>query len=69
MTSGPLVVDLPGDLNGDGKVDVEDLVIVRDAFGSSPPSDPRADVNNDDEVGLLDLVVVAMYFGTAAATP
>ena len=58
---------LPGDLNGDGRVDSEDPRIVLVALGTAPPSDPRADVNGDNEVGLLDLAFVARYFGSVAA--
>ena len=57
------VPQLLGDLNGDRKVDSADLRIVMAAFGTSPPSDPRADVDGDKVVGLLDLIGVALRFG------
>lgn len=60
---------LPGDLNGDGQVDLEDILIVMADFGASPPSDSRADANGDGRVGLLDLVTVAKFFGSVAGTP
>jgi hypothetical protein len=53
---------MPGDRNGDGRVDCTDLNIVKTAFGTSrgqPGFDPRADVNGDGVVNILDLTVVA----------
>ena len=50
----PVVV---ADLNGDGVVNVLDLVIVAGAFGVENPS--NADVNGDGVVNILDLVRVA----------
>ena len=59
-----------GDVNGDGKVDSEDLEIVVAALGTSPPSDPRADVNGDNVVDIYDLAEVAQSLGvTLAARP
>lgn len=57
---------MAGDLNGDGIVDVFDLVIVAYSFGSSigqPLYNPIADITKDDIVDVFDLVIVAFYFG------
>ena len=58
------------DVNGDGRVDVEDLVLVAASFGAVPiPSVlPDTDVNNDGEVNEEDvaLVLAALEAGTAA---
>ena len=48
----------PADVNGDGDVNVLDLVIVANAFGKSEP-----DVNGDGVVNVLDLVVLANALG------
>jgi len=48
------------DVNGDGVVNILDLVIVANALGVS---DPQSDVNNDGIVNILDLVVIANNFG------
>jgi hypothetical protein len=55
-----------GDINGDGKVDLQDLVLVAHAYGSSPGKtnwDPRCDLNNNGFVDLPDFVTVAVHFG------
>lgn len=52
---------IPGDVNGDGKVDCADVAIVKAAFGTSRGQtgyDARADVNNDGVVNILDLAFV-----------
>jgi len=57
---------LLGDVNQDGCVDSEDLVIVSQNFGTS---NPVADVNEDGNVDLLDLSIVASNFGKCIAEP
>ena len=53
--------DSPVDVNGDGVVDVADLVIVATAYGTQVPpgTDLPADVNSDGVVNLIDLTLVA----------
>ena len=46
------------DVNGDGVVNIQDLVIVANAFGKAEP-----DVNGDGVVNIQDLVIVANAFG------
>lgn len=48
---------LTADVNGDGTVNVLDLVIVANAFGEAAP-----DLNGDGTVNVLDLVLVANAF-------
>jgi choice-of-anchor B domain-containing protein len=50
------------DVNGDGFIDVEDLVMVILNWGPCPPECP-ADVDGDGEVGVADLVEVILNFG------
>lgn len=52
----------PWDVNGDGKVNIQDLVLVANEFGQSGES-LKGDVNGDGEVNVLDLVVVSSHFG------
>ncbi len=56
------------DVNGDGRVDILDLVSVASEFGSAG-TDLAADVNGDGTVNLLDLVSVAGMLGQTAAAP
>ena len=67
-TDGWVVVTILGDINGDLKVDVKDLVLVIKYFGSYPghpikPWNPNADVNSDNKVDIKDLVLVIKHFG------
>ena len=45
------------DVNQDGTVNIQDLVIIASSIGMVPHN-PRADVNGDGSVNVLDLVVV-----------
>ena len=53
------------DVNGDGVVDIKDLVLVALNFGNR--SKDNADVNGDGVVDIKDLVLVAAALGDAAA--
>ena len=58
---------LTGDINDDGVVNIQDLVIVAGQFGQSGQN--SADVNKDGVVNIQDLVLVAGAFGNTAAAP
>ena len=52
---------LPGDVNYDGRVNVLDLILVRNSLGRDPASSieaRKADVNADGSVNVQDLLVV-----------
>lgn len=54
-----------GDVNGDCKVDIKDLVLVIGGFGTykgHPNWDKRRDLNNDDIVDITDEVIVINNF-------
>jgi hypothetical protein len=61
-----IFVTLPGDINGDKKVNILDAILLANAFGSRP-GDPRwspnADINGDVKVNILDAIQLANYFG------
>ena len=63
---------IPEDFNLDGKVNLADLVILANAYGSKP-GDPRwnaaADIKNDGKVDLADLVTFAFHYGWVGKTP
>ena len=52
----------PWDVNSDGTVNIQDLVLVASEFGQSGES-LKGDVNGDGKVNVLDLTVVASHFG------
>ncbi len=56
---GILTPAIPGDLDGDGFVGINDLNLVLGNWNLNvPPADPLADTNNDNFVGLVDLNTV-----------
>ena len=57
---------MPGDVNEDGVVDLEDLLMVTADLGPPPFGHPRADVNGDGAVDIGDLVAVAANLGRGA---
>ena len=52
-----------GDVNGDGKVNIVDIGVLIDNYGSSPPTDSRADLNKDGIVNIIDIGIVIDYYG------
>jgi hypothetical protein len=58
--------DVPGDVNGDGSVDVQDVVAVIVAWGPCPaPCPPRcpADLNGDCVLDVQNLIIVIVNWG------
>ncbi len=58
---------LKGDINGDGIVNIQDLVLVAGKLGQTGAN--SADVNGDGVVNIQDLVLVAGALGNSAAAP
>jgi hypothetical protein len=66
FVGGVVTVTIPGDINGDGTVNVLDAIILANAFLSTPSSsnwNPNADINGDGVVNILDAIIMASYFG------
>lgn len=64
--SNPTFHVILGDINGDFKVSLADLVILAQAYGSKPGDsnwNPNADVDGNGAVGLSDLVILAQHYG------
>ena len=61
------VQQLVADVNGDGSVNIQDLMLVAGQFGETGKN--SADVNGDGVVNIQDLVLVAGAFGEGAAAP
>ena len=58
---------IPEDVNADGNVNIQDLVLVAANLGETGQN--TADVNGDGTVNVLDLTRVAGVLGTAAGAP
>ena len=54
---------LPWDINNDGVVDIQDLLLISNSFGAEDPTYPKVDVNKDGKVDIIDLLLVASHFG------
>jgi len=55
------------DLNHDGKVDILDVTIVANAYGSrkgQPSYKARIDFNHDKVINIFDVVMIARYYGS-----
>ena len=63
---GWVIITIPGDINGDGSVDVYDAILLAAAFYSTPGSsnwNPNADINGDGVVDIYDAIIMAQNFG------
>ncbi len=60
-------IQLIGDINGDGIINIQDLVLTASNLGKTGQN--PADVNGDGSVNIQDLVLVAGALGNSAAAP
>ena len=51
--------DFLGDVNGDGSLNILDIVIIANIILGSEENVPQADVNQDGELNILDIVTLA----------
>ena len=49
-----------GDINQDGIVDIQDYILLSNAFGTN---DQSADLNSDDIVDIQDYIILSNNFG------
>jgi parallel beta-helix repeat protein len=76
LYGGKVLVTIPGDVNGDRKVDLKDIYAVGKRFGwpiiiqwyspeiwPPPPDDPNLDINCDGRIDLRDYFIVCKSFG------
>ncbi len=68
-------VYMPGDTNGDGRVNIQDAVRIGRHFGEIRPGEGRrwgiddadaADLNNDGRVNIQDAVIMGSHWGSTA---
>ena len=68
--SAQVIAPVFGDVNRDGQVNIQDLVLVASSFGQPVPTEGHpADVNEDGQINIVDLVKVAGALGTGTAAP
>jgi len=67
MTDGTIkIVPILGDINGDGIVDINDLILLVEAYGAtslSPNWNPDADINDDGIIDVYDLQLLCQNYG------
>lgn len=66
----PPSVDRPNtlqwDVNDDGTVDIQDLLLVSNSFGVDHLENPKVDVNKDGNVDIIDLLMIAAHLGESS---
>ena len=67
LTEGADAVHIAEDVNSDGVVNIQDLVVVASNFGEI--GENKADINGDGVVDIVDLVKVAAALGSTADAP
>jgi uncharacterized protein (DUF2141 family) len=66
LQGGTIEVRIPGDINGEGKVDIYDAIAIASYFGLHEGQNgwnPDADLNHDGKIDIFDMIIVASYFG------
>jgi len=66
LINGIVTVTISGDVDGNFKVQLADLVILAKAYGSRPGDtgwNSNADIDGNSVVGLSDLVILANHYG------
>jgi parallel beta-helix repeat protein len=66
LTGGSVFVGIVGDVNGNRKVDLDDVLAVAIAFGSFvgvPRYEPNFDIDGNGKIDLTDYLAVAINYG------
>jgi parallel beta-helix repeat protein len=69
FTDGTVLVSIVGDVNGDGRVRVDDVLAVALGFGSNfgePRYNANFDINGDLKIRIDDVLAAAQHFGQGA---
>jgi hypothetical protein len=64
--SKQIQITIGGDINKDGKANLQDLATLAKAYGTKPGDakwNPAADINGDGKVNLMDLAILAKNYG------
>lgn len=69
VATAQITVNLLGDINCDGRVDIQDLYYVAHSFGSSLGDErwrAECDLNHDQVINIIDVNIVAKAYGKTA---
>jgi hypothetical protein len=62
-TPSPTPIFLPGDINHDGVVNIQDYTLLSNAFGTN---NAAADLNSDGIVNVQDYILLSNSFGKSS---
>jgi hypothetical protein len=65
-TGGLVTVSIVGDINGDFKVNLQDLILLAQGYDSKPDSanwNPNADIDGNGMVSASDLAIITLHYG------
>ena len=68
-TTYEIIIYMPGDANGDGKVNIRDVALIGLSWNSQmgePNYDDGADLNNDNWVNIIDTAIVGLHWNEQA---
>jgi hypothetical protein len=63
---GIVLVTIPGDVDGDHKVRIDDILAIAQAFGSNlgdPMYNPNLDITNQQKIRVDDILIAVQHFG------
>lgn len=64
LMNGSIYVGLVGDINADGKVNMQDIGVVARHFSEAvPPADPNWDIFEDWKIDMRDIGILGRHFG------
>lgn len=65
MVDGVVYVGIPGDVNGDGTVDIYDAILLAGHFNQTPINplwNANVDINGDNVIDIYDAIILAGHF-------
>ena len=57
---------LLGDVNDEGNINIDELILLMEAYGSTSTSanwNPNADINDDGAVDIFDIKIISAHWG------
>jgi hypothetical protein len=66
LIGGTVLVTIPGDVNGNRRVDIFDVVLMAGGYGTSegqPKFNANCDIDGDGDIDIFDIVIAAANYG------